>query len=110
MEYESPITLFAEIGDYLNEPIQMNRPDVIKTLYRADALRLKLGEAIKNTSFMLNTRRMAVKQPKDKYVTDLDREIDVKGATAQMDADLQFLQALQIIVSEHIETAKLWLT
>jgi hypothetical protein len=111
MEYQSPLELFERVGNFIREEtIPTGRKALLQYLANSDVIRLDLSLERKNIAYLLNTRRMASKQPKSTYVTDLDREVEIKGATALLQADFEFITELSIIIAERLETARLWLS
>lgn len=107
-EYESPYDLFNRVGEYVRTPIPVKLGNLMKERSKVDALRYELAETIKKTSYVLNTRRMSAKQPKDKNITDLDRDVEIRGATAQIQADYDFLLELKEIIADRLKTTDLW--
>lgn len=101
--------LFQRVGDYITDPLQKKIEGIVKQLDAADALRYELALTKCTMKVILNGRRMAVLRPKDKMVTDLDRKIEVEGATAQIEADYEFLCTLENIMAERLELGRLWL-
>lgn len=110
MEYESPYELFKQVGEYVSSPLGIAPDALVAESLEAQQLQLKLANVLRELHYTLNTRRMAAKQPKDKYITDLDREVEIKGATAQLQADYEFIITLQEIIKERLDTTRQWLT
>lgn len=68
------------------------------------AIRYELAEARANALQNLYETRPKLLRPKDKEVTDLDRQTQMNGFCAEKERDKQFLDDLWIIVSDLVKT------
>jgi hypothetical protein len=92
MEYEAPIELYKRVSNTLSAPVD----DTIHTL-RFEVLEKRVA-----VQEELYRRRYQYMLPKDKGVTELDRQIHLDNTTAHIQKDYEFLIALEKLLADKV--------
>lgn len=105
--YEGPLDLYAKLR-ILQEPLSLDVGELTAQLVSIEVLQYELSYTRAQWQQKLYEARQRVKLPKDsKEYTEMDRKTQMDSNTAVIQKDLEFLQALEVIVRERLSLGKL---
>lgn len=100
MNYESPVDTFKKSGEALSAPL---KKESIKAL---SDLRLELAQKTTEWHQLLSETKNRLLHPKDKDLTELDRQVMLKAHSAVVRKDYELLCRLEELTKDRIELIK----
>lgn len=110
MEYQGPNDIIRRVGAFLSVPIPETTQEQIDHLIALEACRHDLAKATVEWHMLLINKRRQVLHPKDKDLTELDRNVMLEANVSVIRADHDFLARLEELVKDRIDICKLLLT
>jgi hypothetical protein len=110
MEYQSPTEVMKRIGMYLSVTMPTNKDNLVEHLVGLDACRHDLAKKITEWHMLLADKKRQVLHPKDKDLTELDRNVMLEANVSIIRSDYEFLVKLEELAKDRIELGKVLLT
>lgn len=110
MEYESPTEIIKRVGGYLSTPLSLDTVVLIDQLTGLEACRFELADKTTEWHQHVAEYRNRMLHPKDKDMTELDRNVMLDAHVAVVRKDYEFLCKLEELVRERLQMGKLLLT
>lgn len=110
MDYESPIEVLSRVGRYLRVPLPDEHRTLTAHLRSLEATRYDLAEATAEWHSKVAVYKNRMLHPKDKELTELDRNVMLDAHVSVVRKDYEFLCKLEELVKDRIELGKILLT
>lgn len=110
MDYKSPTELFTDVGKELRNSILDDRRSLLDSSKRIQTLQFRLAEAVVDWHQLLAEQKNRMLHPKDKDMTELDRNTMLDAHVAVIRRDYEFLAKLEELVKERLDIIKVLLT
>lgn len=110
MEYQSPTEIIKKVGGYLATPLSMDTMELINHLTGLEACRFELADKTTEWHRLVAEHRNRMLHPKDKDMTELDRNTMLDAHVAVVRQDYEFLCKLEDLVRERLQFGKILLT
>jgi len=107
MDYISPNAIIAKLGSILREPIPDNLTEHIKDI---ESHLFELVEAKVETHRYLQEKRHQMLYPKDKDLTELDRNTRLSASVAVIQKDYDFVCEVHSLALRRLDICVLLLT
>ncbi len=106
MDYQSPTEIIKEVGSHLSKKIPSDKQKMKDHLIDIESVRFALSEALVNQHKALVELRQRMLHPKDKDLTELDRNTMLDANASVYKRDYEFLEKLDELVRDRIEIIK----
>lgn len=110
MEYQSPTEIIRRVGVYLSTAMPTQQKRLIDELVSLEACRYELANKTAEWHMLLADKKRQVLHPKDKDLTELDRNVMLDANISIIRKDYEFLVMLGELVKDRLELGKLLLT
>ena len=107
MDYVSPNSIIAKIGLILREPIP---DDITEHIKNIESNLFELIEAKVETHRFLQEKKNQMLHPKDKDLTELDRNIRLNASVAVIQKDYDFVCEVHSLALRRLDICVLLLT
>jgi hypothetical protein len=106
--YQPPTDILARVGVLIRDPLP--EENLASHLRELEAVRLSVAIAVVDWMKLLYEKREQFRHPKDKDLTDWDRNTMLHSAVAVIERDYELLKRIETIITERIELGKIFLT
>ena len=110
MEYQSPTEIIRRVGVYLSAVMPTDQKKLVDELVGLEACRFELAKMTAEWHMLLADKKRQVLHPKDKDLTELDRNVMLDANVSVIRSDYEFLVKLEELVKDRIELGKVLLT
>lgn len=108
-EYESPTAIIKRVGIYLGTAVPIGKQKLIDHLQYLEACRWELTKAVVDQHQTLAETKSRMLHPKDKDMTELDRNTMLDAHIAVIRRDYELLLRIEKLIHERIELGKVFL-
>lgn len=108
MDYEQPTEIIKKVGTYLNVPLPKNNLE--SYLCELESIRFTLAETVTDWHKQVAEMKARMLHPKDKDMTELDRNVMLEAHIAVIRKDYELLVKLEDLIKDRIELGKIILT
>jgi hypothetical protein len=110
MEYQPPTEVIKRVGIYMSVAMPTNKNKLADHLVGLDACRYDLAKKTAEWHKLLADKKRQALHPKDKDLTELDRNVMLEANVSVIRADYEFLVRLEELAKERIELGMVLLT
>lgn len=109
MDYSSPTEIMRRVGIYLSKAMPTNKEKLADHLVGLEACRYELAEKTVEWHQTVAEVKNRMLHPKDKDLTELDRNVMLESHVAVIRKDYELLVKLDELIRDRIELGKLLL-
>lgn len=110
MEYQSPTEIIKRVGVYMSVSMPTDKKRLVDELRGLEACRYDLALKTAEWHKLLADKKRQALHPKDKDLTELDRNVMLDANVSVIRQDYEFLLKLEELVRDRLDLGKTLLT